>query len=121
MLSLLCLLLAASSLLALLARRRRIRRLTAASFDRLDRHFKRCEEPKWNSYEVSRAIVEAGGKKPFKRGYLLIGGFGDVPILWKSVVHNLSENGSQHFFLCPRTPGWGRSHFDEAQRVTWQE
>lgn len=57
--------------------------------------------------------------KPFKKGLLLIGGFGDPPHVWEGLAERASLAG--WYTLAPRTPGWGRTDFHEANHVSWTD
>lgn len=58
-------------------------------------------------------------KKTFEKGLLLVGGFGDMPHMWEGLADRASKAG--WYTLAPRTPGWGRTDFQEANKVTWSE
>lgn len=58
-------------------------------------------------------------EKPFKKGLLLIGGFGDPPHVWEGLTKRASKAG--WYTMAPRTPGWGRTDFHEANHISWTE
>jgi len=75
--------------------------------------------------EIGKPLVatktEQAPIKPYKRGFLLIGGFGDTPAMWTSLIDFSKIQSETSFCYAPRTLGWGRTNFDEAQKVRWQD
>ncbi|CAM9592497.1 unnamed protein product [Discosporangium mesarthrocarpum] len=99
-------------------RRRKIHREISVCFGRLELvGFKR--DDKLKALDVSQALSAVPNTKPFKNGVVMVGGFGDTPFMWEGLISHLKQAG--WFCLAPRTPGWGRSDFDEADRITWVE
>ncbi|CAM9406215.1 unnamed protein product [Choristocarpus tenellus] len=99
-------------------RRRKIRHEIRLCFGRLELvGFK--SDKKLHLFEVSQPLSLSPTHKPFKNGVVLIGGFGDNPAMWSPLASHLSQEG--WYYLAPRTPGWGRTDFDEANRTTWVE
>lgn len=68
---------------------------------------------------ISGSSPDGQHQKPFKKGLVLIGGFGDMPDMWEGLAERASTEG--WYTLAPRTPGWGRTDFDEANKVSWTE
>lgn len=64
-------------------------------------------------------VPAPAAKKTFEKGLVLIGGFGDMPHMWEGLAERASKAG--WYTLAPRTPGWGRTDFQEANRVSWTE
>mmetsp|Transcript_20221 Transcript_20221/g.26721 ORF Transcript_20221/g.26721 Transcript_20221/m.26721 type:complete len:346 (+) Transcript_20221:221-1258(+) len=62
------------------------------------------------------------GAKQYDTAYLFLGGFGDNPEIFKSVISFIGDQPNKSTFcFAPRTLGWGRSNFDEARKVRWQD
>ncbi|CAM9344823.1 unnamed protein product [Ectocarpus sp. 12 AP-2014] len=119
----------------LLWRTQKVSRDTAACFDRIASVGFRSD-PQLRSLDKSIALSvpplppaaaatpgAAGAvlprKKPFEKGLVLIGGFGDMPHMWEGLAERASKAG--WYTLAPRTPGWGRTDFREANKVCWTD
>lgn len=73
---------------------------------------------------VALSVPPASGtngkqQKPMKKGLVLIGGFGDMPNIWEELSDRASKAG--WYTLAPRTPGWGRTDFEEVNHISWRE
>lgn len=112
-----CATLAALIAIAYIWRRLRLIKLEEATFGRLNKFFERDVQLK--CYQIAKARAKQNSEKPYKKGYLLIGGFGDTPLLWSEVIESIDAAG--HYYFAPRTPGWGRTSFEESERVRWEE
>ena len=78
--------------------------------------------------------------KVYDLGIVCIGGFGDAPMYFDPLLEclqvredtqfaqsslnsdtNINNNTRKIFYYAPRTPGWARSSFDEAMRLSYED
>ncbi|CAN0048341.1 unnamed protein product, partial [Phaeothamnion confervicola] len=119
----------------LLLRKRRMQKLVESCFARLDSvgyrrdhalryfpttlHAMAAEKKQYLIFLPFPPVLSLLASQPYRKGFLFLGGFGDTPALWKFLTPFIQDAG--HLFVCPRTPGWGRSDFDEVMAVSWRE
>eukprot|EP00752_Nemacystus_decipiens_P003036 g2814.t1 len=113
----------------LLWRSQKVARDTAACFDRIEAvGFKSNRQLRALDKSIALSVppvhvpdepAATASKKTFAKGLVLIGGFGDMPHMWEGLAERASKAG--WYTLAPRTPGWGRTDFKEANRVSWTE
>eukprot|EP00903_Cladosiphon_okamuranus_P006884 g6704.t1 len=109
----------------LLWRTQKVARDTATCFDRIEAvGFTSNRQLRALDKSIALSVPPAtptatAPKKTFEKGLVLIGGFGDMPHMWEGLAERASKAG--WYTLAPRTPGWGRTDFKEANRVSWTD
>lgn len=93
---------------------------------------------------TSTSSVVVCNNKPYDHGILFLGGFGDAPAYWDRLLPYMNMNidididpaaGQEKldcnddnqnkkekvFCYAPRTPGWGRTDFREARKISYKD